>query len=203
MAAKSGSAETLSGLLDKIERRVDEQGPKSTTGKLTLGEIMDIIGRRAYGPLLLIVGILSVSPLSMIPGSTWMFAALTLLIAMQMAINRKHPWLPSGLLKTSFPQDKVSGALKKVRPWTSAVDKIVRPRFEFLARAPWLILVALLAIAAALVTFPLSFIPLAPFLPGATVILIGLGVTARDGLVLGLAMGILAGGAVWLALRFF
>ncbi|RYG35883.1 MAG: exopolysaccharide biosynthesis protein, partial [Burkholderiales bacterium] len=70
----------------------------------------------------------------------------------------------------------------------------------FLAGEPWLAMIALLAIVAALITFPLSFIPLAPFIPGVTIIRIGLGITARDG-VLSLAMLIVCAGGYWLATR--
>ena len=185
MTATSAEApETLSGVLDKIEQRIDGDGHDSGD-TISLGDILDVIGRQAYGPLLLLVGLMSVSPLAMIPGSTWAFAVLTLLIAVQMALHRKHPWLPESALKFSFPEDKVSGALKKVRPWTKAVDKVVKPRLEFLAHEPWLIVVALLAIAAAIIT----------------VILVGLGVTARDGVVLGLAMLVMGVAAAWLGMR--
>jgi hypothetical protein len=146
---------------------------------------------------------MSVSPLAMIPGSTWAFAVLTLLVAVQMALHRKHPWLPESALKLSFPEDKVEGILKKARPWTKAIDKVVRPRLEFLAHEPWIIIVALLAIVAAIITFPLSLIPFAPAIPGAAIILVGLGVTARDGVVLGLAMLAIGGVAVWLGTRLF
>jgi len=190
----------LTALLDKIEKRVERDGP-SPQGKLSLHDILDVVGRRAYGPLLLIIGVLSVSPLSLIAGSTWTFAVLTLLVATQMAFNKRHPWLPESALKVSFPQAKIQAALRKVRPWTKAIDKVIRPRLEFLAGEPWLAMIALLAIAAALITFPLSFIPLAPFIPGVTIILIGLGVTARDGVVLGIAMLIVCAGGYWLASR--
>lgn len=185
----------LTTLLDKIERKALSGGNSS----MSVGEVMDTIGRRAYGPLLLIIGVMSVSPLALIPGSTWIFALLTLLVAAQMALNLKHPWLPASALRLSFPQKKIVGALKKVRPWTAGIDRIVKPRLEFLAGEPWIILVALLAIAAALVTFPLSLIPFAPAIPGATVILVGLGVTARDGVVLAFAMAAMAAKGVWLA----
>jgi hypothetical protein len=146
---------------------------------------------------------MSVSPLALIPGSTWAFALLTLLIAAQMALHRKHPWLPKSALELSFPEDKVGGALRKVRPWTRTVDKVIKPRLEFLAHEPWIVVVALLAIAAAIVTFPLSLIPFAPIVPGITVILVGLGVTARDGIVLGIAMLLMGGIGVWFGLKFF
>lgn len=191
----------LTGLLDKIEKRVAEDGP-SPQGKLSLQELLDVVGRRAYGPLLLIIGLLSVSPLALIPGSTWTFAILTLLVAVQMALNRKRLWLPKSALNVSFAETKIQAALKPLRPWTKAIDKVIRPRFEFLAGEPWLGVIALLAIAAALITFPLSFIPLAPFLPGATIILIGLGITARDGVVLGLAILLVCGSGYLLASRF-
>jgi len=199
--ATEARPENLTSILDRISKRIENDGPAVRSQKLSLGDILDIVGRQAYGPLLLIVGIMSVSPLALIPGSTWAFALLTLLIAAQMAINLKHPWLPKAALRVSFPEDKVSGALDKVRPWTRAVDKVVKPRLEFLAHEPWLLLIALLAIAAAIVTFPLSFIPLAPLIPGLAVILVGLGVTARDGLVLGVAMVAVGAAGVWLAMR--
>lgn len=197
----SSTTHDLTGLLDKIEKRVAEDGP-SPQGKLSLDEILDVVGRRAYGPLLLIIGIMSVSPLALIPGSTWTFAILTLLVAVQMALNRKRLWLPRSALKVAFPETKIQEALRKVRPWTKAVDKVVRPRLEFLAAEPWLGIIALLAIVAALITFPLSVIPLAPFVPGATIILIGLGITARDGAILGLAILIVCAGLYLLAMRF-
>lgn len=190
----------LTSLLDSIEKRVEQDGP-SPEGKLSLKEILEVVGRRAYGPMLLIIGILSVSPLSMIPGSTWAFAVLTLLVAIQMAFNKRHPWLPKSALRASFPETKIQATLKKVRPFTKGIDKVVRPRLEFLAGEPWLAMIALVAIAAALITFPLSFIPLAPFIPGVTIILIGLGITARDGVVLGIAMLIICAGGYWLASR--
>ena len=200
--ARPDSASNLTTLVARIKRRMAADGHKPGD-KISLGDILDIIGRQAYGPLLLIIGIMSVSPLAMIPGSTWAFALLTLLVAVQMALHRKHPWLPKSALDFSFEENKVEGALKKVQPWTRAVDKVVKPRLEFLAHEPWIIIAALLAIVAAIITFPLSFIPFAPAIPGAAIILVGLGVTARDGLVLGLAMLAVGGIAVWLGMRFF
>jgi hypothetical protein len=202
MAAEA-RPENLTSILDRLAKRIEDDGPEAKSRKLSLGEILDVVGRQAYGPLLLIVGIMSISPLALIPGSTWAFALLTLLIAAQMAVNLKHPWLPRQALRFSFPEDKICGAIEKVRPWTRAVDKVVKPRFEFLAHEPWLLLVAILAIAAAIVTFPLSLIPFAPLIPGLAVILVGLGVTARDGLVLGLAIVVVGIAGVWLAMRFF
>ncbi len=201
--ATEARPENLTSILDRIAQRIEDDGPAAKSQKLSLGDILDIVGRQSYGPLLLVIGIMSVSPLALIPGSTWAFALLTLLVAAQMAVNLKHPWLPKAALRVSFPEPKVCEAIEKVRPFTRVVDKVIKPRLEFLAHEPWLLLIALLAIAAAIVTFPLSFIPFAPLLPGLAVILVGLGVTARDGVVLGIAIVLVGLAGVWLAVRFF
>ncbi|MGE0828195.1 MAG: exopolysaccharide biosynthesis protein [Hyphomonadaceae bacterium] len=85
------------------------------------------------------------------------------------------------------------------RPWAQRIDRVLKPRLTFLATAPFVFLIALACIAAALVTFPLGLIPFAPLAPGFAIVFFGLGMTARDGLflALGLAAVGLAGWAAW------
>jgi hypothetical protein len=68
---------------------------------------------------------------------------------------------------------------------------------KFLSQPPFVNLVAVMCIVAALVTFPLGLIPLAPLAPGLAVVFFGLGMVARDGLWLGLGTAAMAG-ALWL-----
>src|SRR5690606_26330988 len=121
-------------------------------------------GRRAYGPLLLIIGLVSISPATLIPGSTWLLAILTLLIAIQLALHKSTPWMPRKALDMKLSEDKLGKFIKAARPTARAIDKVVRPRFQFLAKPPWVIVVALLCVLAALITFPLGLIPIAPLL---------------------------------------
>jgi hypothetical protein len=196
------AAETLSSVLDKISDHVGEESGASSSHSITLGEILDVVGRRAYGPILLIVGLLSISPLTAVPGLTWLFALMTLIVALQMAVSSKKLWLPKQMLNAEFPEQKVAGAVRKLRPATKVLDKIVRPRLEFLAQQPWLSVIALAAAAAALITFPLGLIPFAPLIPGVAIVLLGLGVTARDGVVLAIAISLLGVACYFLASRF-
>jgi hypothetical protein len=75
----------------------------------------------------------------------------------------------------------------------------LRPRWTALTQPPFVNLIALLVIAAALVTIPLGLIPFAPLAPGLAIVLFGLGMTARDGLWLALG-AVVFGGALWLAI---
>lgn len=187
---------SLNDVLDDIAYKADND---DTPEKLTLGEVLDSVGRRTYGPILLVIGLIAVSPLTALPGTTWFVAALTLLVAGQMALGMKRIWLPRKARDMGVPRDSVKGMVEQGRRFANGIDGLLKPRLIFLSRPPFVNLVALLVIGAALLTFPLGLIPLAPLAPGMAVVFFGLGMTARDGL--WLLLGALAvGGAMWLAL---
>ncbi len=187
----------LNSLLDVLQNKIDDDKAQGGDGQLTLREVLEVIGRRAYGPLLLIIGLISISPATLIPGSTWAFAVLTLLISVQLLFHSATPWLPKGALDMQLSEERLGGFVQKARPTARVIDKIVRPRWQFLAKAPWVYGIALLCIVAALVTFPLGLIPIAPLIPGLAITFFGLGITARDGILLTLGACVM-GGALWL-----
>jgi hypothetical protein len=180
--------------LDEIEQRARE----SDGDPFTLGDIVDAVGRRSYGPLLLVIGLFAISPATVVPGMTWLAAALTLLVAGQMLLGLRRPWLPRKALSAKLPREGSLQALAKVRPTAERVDAVLKPRLAFLTFPPFVNLIALFVIGAALITFPLGLIPFAPLAPGLAVVLFGLGMVARDGLLLAIGAAALAG-ALWLA----
>lgn len=187
---------SLNDVLDDIAYKA---GHDDTPEKLSLGEVLDSVGRRTYGPLLLVIGLIAVSPLTALPGTTWFVAVLTLLVAGQMALGMKRIWLPRKAREMGLPRDGVTRAVKACRGVARGVDALLKPRLKFLSKPPFVNLVALLVIGAALITFPLGLIPLAPVAPGLAVVFFGLGMTARDGLWL-LLGALVMGGAIWVAL---
>uniref|UniRef100_UPI0037BECA88 exopolysaccharide biosynthesis protein n=1 Tax=Hyphomonas sp. TaxID=87 RepID=UPI0037BECA88 len=60
---------------------------------VSVREILTAVGRRAYGPVLLLLGFVAVSPLTIVPGANWFVATLTLIFALQIAVGLKTPWL--------------------------------------------------------------------------------------------------------------
>jgi hypothetical protein len=93
----------------------------------------------------------------------------------------------------------VHAGIQKSRGLARAIDKLLKPRLKSLSGPPFVNLIALLTIGAALITFPLGLIPFAPLAPGLAVVAFGLGMTARDGLWLLIGAAFVAG-AFWLAL---
>ncbi|MGD9981545.1 MAG: exopolysaccharide biosynthesis protein [Hyphomonadaceae bacterium] len=185
----------LNGVLDEIVARTEHD---ETPESLTLDEILDAVGRRSYGPLLLVIGLFAISPATVVPGMTWFAAALTLVVAGQMALGLPRIWLPRNALQAQLPRGAVKSGVEKSRGVARVIDKLLKPRLTFLSKPPFVNLVALMVIAAALITFPLGLIPLAPLLPGLAVVFFGLGMVARDGLWLALGTAAMAG-AFWLA----
>ncbi len=167
---------------------------EQTTGEtVTVGELLKVAGRRAHGPVLLLLGVIAVSPLTVIPGATWVVASLTVIFTLQVVIGLRHPWLPARLLQTAFDRKLLVNGVQASEKYAAMLDALVKPRLVFLTEAPFLQIVALACLGAGLMTFPLGLVPFAPILPGLTILLFGLAITARDGAVLVLAAMTLAG----------
>ena len=176
----------LGSLLKSLEER--------TSGdRVTVSNMLHAVGRRSYGPILLLLGFVSISPLTVVPGANWLMSLVILLIAGQILFGLSYPWVPKGILKIDFPRSALLTGIEKAYPHVSQIDRFLKPRLAFLTAPPFVQIVALICIAAALLGFPLGLIPFGPVLPGLTVLLFGLALTARDGFMLILAAAMLAG----------
>lgn len=174
---------------------------ESTSGQdVTVHDMLNAVGRRSYGPILLLLGFIAISPLTIPPGTSWLVALFILLIAGQILLGRAFPWVPKRILDMSFPRSALVKGIEQARKYARPVDKVLKPRLPFLSHPPFIGLFALVCIAAALLMFPLGLIPFGPVLPSLAVLLFGLGLTARDGVVLiGACCGL--AGAIWVLLR--
>jgi hypothetical protein len=203
-AAAKHDVHDLTSLMDILQEKIEaDSRTGGGGGSITMKQVLEQFGRRAYGPLLLIIGLISVSPAALLPGSTTIFATLTLLIALQLLFHRDHPWMPGFALRMKLSEDKLEKFIKFSRPATKLIDKIIRPRWTFLSNQPWVTMIALMVVFAALITYPLSFIPIAPLLPGIAISAFGLGLTARDGVLLALGAGLVSFACWVMASRLF
>ncbi len=165
----------LEALLDDIREDVDKAGDISLEG------ILDAVGTRAYGPLLLIPGLLALAPTGAIPGMSVVTGTLILLIAAQLLIGRNSPWLPRRALEFSFSKDKLINAIELGKPYARRIDSVLKPSLSTLTKFPATRIVALVAMALAITMYPLALVPFAVAIPSAAIVLFALGLTARDG----------------------
>jgi hypothetical protein len=184
------------GVVDRLialaEDRID-----GVAKEISVGDVLASVGRRTYGPVLLAIGLFSISPATIVPGMTWFAAFLALLISMQIALGSHHPWLPKSALDARLSRTAIRKAALGARPWARRLDAMFKPRLTFLAEPPFVNLAGWICVAAALATFPLGLIPVAPVAPGLAIVLFGIALTARDGLLLS-AAGALTCAVTWL-----
>jgi hypothetical protein len=184
----------LQTLLSSLAERTDGDNVK-------VGTLIAAVGRRSYGPVLLLLGFIAVSPITIIPGTSWLVALMTVLFAGQMMLGLERPWLPKRATDFEFPRKYLVNGVDACMPYARWIDTLLKPRLTFLTAAPFAQIVAAACVIAALVTFPLGLVPFGPVLPGLAIMVLGLGITARDGFALILAGGCL-GGAVYLLWQF-
>ena len=185
-------------LVNNLESLLQSLCSNTSGETVTVGDMLDAIGRRSYGPILLLLGFIAISPLTLIPGGNWLVALITLLIAGQILFGKRFPWVPGRMQRIKFPRQALLNGAETLYPYARFVDRYLKPRLVFLTDPPFVQLVALVCIGAALITFPLGLLPLGPVIPGLTILLFGLALTARDGFVLVMAGALLALGVILL-----
>lgn len=186
--AQAGEAQDLEGLLGELGKAANAGGPR-----VTVQQIMDAVGHRSFGPLLLVTGLLGMTPVSAVPGAPTMIAMITLLVAGQLLIGRDTFWLPKFLLRRSVRTDRMQKTVEIIEKPARIVDRMVKPRLEALTGPVADRLVALVCVVLALAVPPLEFLPFVAFIPSAAIATFGLGLLARDGLLVLIALTISAG----------
>lgn len=186
----------LADVFDELSYNINRE---SELSGIRFGVLLNAVGRRSYGPILLLLGLIAVSPLTALPLTTSIVASITLLVALQMAIGLKRPWLPRPVLNIRVPRQAFLRFLDCARPKVDQLEGVIlRERWTFLSVPLFVNAVAICVCAVALITFPLSLIPFAPLAPGIAIVVFGLGMTARDGV--WLSIGVLFTlGLFWLA----
>lgn len=182
----------INTVLDRIKDDTDGD-------QVNLEELMEVLGTRSYGPLLLMMAILAVSPVGAIPGMSIITAAIVILLAGQMLIGRKSPWLPRRLLEKGVPRKRITKAVEQFRPWVGWADQLVSKRLAVFNLPSANKVTAVLCILLACLFFPLAFVPFGVAIPGTVLGVMALGLMAKDGVVLLLGHLLFVGalGAAW------
>lgn len=174
----------LSIILSELGREHDVVQPlpgapaKKIRTDLTIGEIIDRAGAASFGFLVAMLTLLSLP----IPGFSPIGGLAVSLGALQMIVGMQRPWLPGFVRRHRISLRTLRLISGKLVKWTSGLEKLVRPRFEFLTRGPlWSLCGACILIQALGLALPLP-IPWSNSLFGIPIILYAIGLLEADGL---------------------
>lgn len=159
--------------------------------RITLGQLTQILGDRAFGLLVLIFALPNIIP--MIPGVSTVSGVVIAIVGLQMLIGRHEPWLPAAIAARSLPRDQLASMVDRTIGWVARLERVAKPRWTFMTRGPLhVVLGAMFVLLGAILALPLSWI--GNFPPGVALVFLSVGLLEEDGILvaLGHALGILA-----------
>jgi hypothetical protein len=194
MSEDEDHPQNLQQLFDCIDQAAEENG------RVSWSAIMDEVGRRSFGPLLLLGGLTVLAPIiGDLPGVPTLIGMVVLLIAVQLLLGRHNFWLPGFMLNRSVPKDKLHKALTCLKKPARFIDKLLSPRLAVLTRGPMVRVIAVVCLGIALAMPVMEIVPFSANLAGIALTAFGLALIARDGLLAlialvftGLMMGVVA-----------
>jgi len=168
---------------------------------VSIGEIVDAVGEKGFGLLLVVLSLPSALPIPA-PGYSTPFGIMIALLAIQMLMGRQEVWMPKRLRTTRIKPrfaEKMIGAASK---FLSKIERFIRPRQQWIRSYPGeASLAVVILIMACLMMLP---IPFTNTFPAMVIFLIGIALSEEDGLlaIVAFTVGCLAvllyGGIIYL-----
>ena len=150
--------------------------------RISVSKILDGIGRSSFGPLLLLPGLIMITPgVSDIPGVPVILGIFIILISAQLLFGRDYFWLPDWLLERKVDSHKIRKTAVYLRKPARMIDKHLNERLHPLIGDMGAKAISIVAIFLALATPVSELIPFSATLIGAAIAAFGLALIARDG----------------------
>lgn len=118
----------MAKLSNELQRYFFEEERRA---KVTLAEILLLAQERIFGFLLIILSLPSALPVPA-PGYSVPFGILIFLLAIQLIVGAKTPWLPKQMMNHPIQLTTLQGFLKAGIPWLKRIEAIARPRLSYI-----------------------------------------------------------------------
>ncbi|WP_292292374.1 exopolysaccharide biosynthesis protein [Marivita sp.] len=146
--------------------------------RLSLGQLIDGFGNRAFGALLFLFAVPVALPIA-IPGISAVLGAPLLFLSWQLMRGRDQPWLPEIIRSRSLQRIDFSRMLQRVLPSIRRVERMVGPRLTWMTTGPAEQVIGCLALVLAMILF--LPIPFGNSIPALAIAILALAVLERDG----------------------
>ena len=181
----------LSKVLEDCLAAVESQGT-------TIGDLIDGVAERGFGLVLVLLALPTLIPV-LPPGASAVVGALYAILGAQMALGAKGPWLPRRIRRHRLSEKTVNGLRTRGLKLVRRLEATSRPRWEFMSARLITMLLGLVIVGIGILLFlPLPFMNTAP---GLAMLVMGVGLANRDGLLV-LLGALLSAGLIFGAIRF-
>ena len=96
--------------------------------QVSFGRILDELGERSFGLLLIVLALPNCLPFPGVPGTSFVTGAAIFYIAIQLILARDEPTFPRWLNRKSFSRANLARFVTKTNPFLRWLEKPVRPR---------------------------------------------------------------------------
>ena len=153
---------------------------------LNFNDLLSGLGRRAFGMLLFVAVLPAFIP---IPIGGALSGPLIVLIAAQLLIGLRRPWLPAFIARRGPKRQTLARFERTIDPWLGRLEHLVRPRLTVLLdhRLATAFTGLQLLLLGLLLSLP---IPFTNYLLGALIVLFALALLERDGALMLAAWGL-------------
>jgi hypothetical protein len=97
--------------------------------RVTFGEMLDVLGERSFGLLLILMAVPNLLPFPGVPGVSFVTGMAILYIALQLMLATNEPALPAWIRAKSFTRGQLSRFIVKTSPFLRWLEKPIRPRW--------------------------------------------------------------------------
>ena len=168
----------------------------------TFGDLIEMIGDRGFGLMLLTLALPAALPIPA-AGYATPFGIVMALLGCQIILGRSHPWVPESFRKRAVPFKVLAFSVRNARLPLRAVEILIRPRLSGLARNRWFLAGIGFIIVAMSISMSMP-IPLTNTAPSFVIFILAAGILEEDGLMLlaGFLLAPIAAGIAGLALYY-
>lgn len=188
------SLRSLSDILDTLENAAHD-------GRVSVGNVVDEVGTRAFAPIILVPALILISPLSGIFGLPTIGAIFIFLITVQKLLGRSQVWLPGFLKRREVSEARLKKAIGWLRKPCAWIDKRTHARLTGLVSRPANVVTLSVILGICLIIPALELLPMVTSIFAVAISLFSVGLLTRDGLftLLGyVQVGLSAGLVLWL-----
>lgn len=159
----------------KLSQVLQDAVDELTGETVTLQQISDQLGTRAYGAFIVLVSLPN-----FIPGISVFSGMLLMIFSVQMFLGVEKPWLPKFISQFSLKRSALQVGMDKVLPPLEKFEHFIRPRLVFMNSTMAVRCTGVVIIFFSLIIlFP---IPFSNLLPSLALLFMAFGMLQKDGL---------------------
>jgi hypothetical protein len=145
--------------------------------RISVGDLLVALSDRAVGALIFVFAFPNTVPMP--PGVSSVLGAPLLFLTAQLALGRS-PWLPKTIANRSMDRIHFAAVVRRIAPWLSRAERLLRPRLQILARPPFENLIGGVCLLLSIILF--LPIPMGNMPPAVAICLFALAILGRDGI---------------------